>query len=173
MLPSSTHSFCSGFRIKRFTLISFNRFCGHTVKLSVSSYQKRWQLSRHLFWCKLTHTFLLNQLKANFSPVINVKTVFPVINVIIFWTGHSFVNRWKVTPKSASSKLYVKFNIFLQCRYLMNILSDKFLSLFVPLKELRWILVCVSFVLGMLKCRWSFCSGQKIRIWDCTLYVSI
>ena len=76
----------------------------------------------HPFWGKLTFTFLLKQLEANISPVINVETFLPVIDVlilristieqnIVFKAGKGYI---KISGSSAA-KNDVKLQLFLQC----------------------------------------------------------
>ena len=55
--------------------VSANKICVYPQQYTIkcgSSNQKKWPLSCHFFWCKLTPTFQLKQLEAYISLVLNV-----------------------------------------------------------------------------------------------------
>ena len=61
--------------------VSANKICVYPQQYTIkcgSSNQKKWPLSCHFFWCKLTLTFQLKQLEANISLVLNVGHFYTV-----------------------------------------------------------------------------------------------
>ena len=97
-------------------------FCDFSGGLDPLSHSGSAHVSCHYVRHKLTLTFLLFQLEASISKVLNIKTILPVIVVVIFRqynrTEHSFkkklkgyVSQWQFS----CHQLCCKITLFLQC----------------------------------------------------------